>query len=119
MQGEVSVVVLRGGTFGVDLEKEYFDIEGALLPSGEVQRKVSIVVGQRSGFGVGLEQGLYPTQLQTNEEGGLVLVSIASRESGNDLLLRNKSNRIITHRIPREEHERMLPSAKASYRDHS
>jgi len=57
VQGEVPVVVLLGGAFGVDPEEEFFDVEGAFFPGGEVQGEVSVVVGDGGGFGVGFEEG--------------------------------------------------------------
>ena len=58
MQGKVSMVVLLGSTFGVNLEEELFNFQGTLLPCGKVQRKVSVVVGQGGSFRVGFKKGL-------------------------------------------------------------
>jgi hypothetical protein len=58
MQGEVSMVVLLGSAFGVDLEKELFDLKGSLLPSGKMQGEVSIIVRQGSGLGECIQEGL-------------------------------------------------------------
>lgn len=58
VEGEVAVVVFLGGSFGVDLEEEAFDVERTLFPGGEVQGEVSVVVGQGSGFRVSFQEGL-------------------------------------------------------------
>jgi hypothetical protein len=36
VEGEVAVVVLLGGAFGVDFEEEFFNVEWAFLPGGKV-----------------------------------------------------------------------------------
>lgn len=58
VEGEVTVVIFLGGSFGVDLKEESFNVERTLFPGSKVQGEVSVVVGQGRGFRVSFQEGL-------------------------------------------------------------